>query len=280
MRIYKNIKTLFYSSVAIAAIVIPARAMAGPQGGSVAAGQANIAYSASKTDIYQSSDKAIIDWQSFDISAGEHTQFHQPSSSSITLNRVLDSKASEINGKLTANGHVMLINQSGVVFGAGSQVDVGSLTVTSADIDNADFMAGTYDFKHQGHKNATIINKGQISVKDAGLVNLVAPHVENDGVIVAKMGKIHLASADSFTLDMAGDGLTQIMLSDEDAERLVRNSGTISAEGGYVALTAGKARNLVDTLVENTGVIEASSMTTRGGTIILAVTIKAKANAQ
>ncbi|MBG79022.1 MAG: hypothetical protein CL570_08360 [Alphaproteobacteria bacterium] len=269
MRIHKNVKSLFYSSAALAALLLPARATAAPQGGVVSAGQATISYNAAKTDIVQSSNKAIIDWQSFDISAGEHTQFHQPSSSSITLNRVHDSKASEINGKLTANGHVMVINQSGVVFGAGSQVDVGSLTVTSADIDNADFMGGTYDFKHQGDKDAAIINKGQISVKDAGLVNLVAPHVENDGVIVAKMGKIHLASADSFTLDMAGDGLTQIALREDDAQKIIRNTGTISAEGGKIALTAGMARGLVDALIDNSGVIEASSMTEQGGQIIL-----------
>lgn len=243
--------------------------MAAPEGGSVAAGSATITQSGVKTDIHQSSNKAIIDWRSFDIRSGEHTQFHQPSSSSVTLNRINDVKASQIDGKLTANGHIMLINPNGVVFGSGAQVDVGSLTATSADIDNTKFMAGDYDFDKAGDANASIINDGLITAKEAGLVNLVAPRVENNGVIYAKMGKVRLTAAEKFTLDLAGDNLINIAVSDEDAAKIVQNTGNIDVEGGTVALTAAKARNIVDNMVINSGVITASSMTKKGGKIIL-----------
>lgn len=267
MRRFKKI--LLASSAASLSLMAAFPALAAPEGGTVIGGSANIAQHGKKTDIYQSSNKAIIDWRSFDIAPDEHTQFHQPSSSAIALNRIKDTKASRIDGKLTANGHVMLINPNGIVFGAGSQVDVGALTASTADIDNDDFMAGKLDFNKAGAPDAEIINKGNITAGEAGLVNLVAPKVENQGIITAKLGKVQLAAADTFTLDMAGDGLIQVAITDEDASKLARNKGIISAEGGYVAITAAKARNFVDSLVENSGIIEASSMTSQGGKIIL-----------
>lgn len=272
MDINKEMKTILYSSAALITMLSMSTALANPQGGAVTAGTASIHNNGLKTDIYQNSNKAIIDWNSFDINTNEHTQFHQPSASSITLNRIHDTKASQINGQLTANGHIMLLNQNGVVFGNNAQVDVGSITVTTADIDNEDFMAGVYDFKYAGDLEAAIINHGSITARDAGLVNLVAPQVENKGLIFAKMGKVQMAAADTFTLDLAGDGFIQIALSDEDATRLVKNSGHISAESGYVALTAVTARNIIDSLVENSGVIEAKGLETEGGKIILSAT--------
>lgn len=265
----RTTRSILYTSAAVLSLVASGTAFAGPEGGSVSRGSATITTSGKKTDIRQSSDKVILDWRSFDIGSDEHTEFHQPSKNAIALNRINDTKASQINGKLTANGNIMLINPNGVVFGAGSQVDVGSLTATTADIDDDDFMAGKMDFKHAGHTAGAIVNNGNISVKDAGLVNFVAPTVENNGVIVAKLGKVQLAAADTFTLDMAGDGLLQVEVSADESQKIARNSGTISAEGGYVAVTAAKARGLIDSLVDNSGVIEASSMTTKGGKIVL-----------
>ncbi len=263
-------RSLLLTSAAVVALsVTPHTAMAAPEGGVVVGGSANISQSGTKTDIHQHSNKAILDWRSFDITSQEHVEFHQPSSSAMTLNRIRDTKPSQIDGKLTANGHVMLINPNGVVFGAESQVDVGSLTATTADIDNDDFMAGNLGFNKAGQLDGAIINRGSITVKEAGLVNLVAPRVENHGVIQAKLGKIQLAAADTFTLDMAGDGLLQVAVTQDQAAKLARNTGRITAEGGTIALTASHARTIVDSLVENTGILEATSMTQIGGKVIL-----------
>lgn len=262
-------RQILCASVAALSLVAASAAQAAPEGGAVSRGSASISQNGKKTDIHQSSSKVILDWRSFDIGADEHTEFHQPSRSAIALNRINDTKASQINGKLTANGNIMLINPNGVVFGKGAQVDVGSLTATTANIDNDDFMAGKMDFKHAGNADAYIVNQGKISVKEAGLVNFVAPKVVNDGVIVAKLGKVQLAATDTFTLDMAGDGLIQVAVDETETQKIASNKGAILAEGGYVAVTAGKARNLVDSLVENTGVIAAASMTKKGGKVIL-----------
>ncbi len=82
---------------------------ANPSGGVVAAGAADIVESGKKLDVHQHTDRAVIDWRSFNIEVDEHTQFHQPSSGSIAVNRVNNANPSHILGKLSANGNIVLI---------------------------------------------------------------------------------------------------------------------------------------------------------------------------
>ncbi|WP_082413755.1 filamentous hemagglutinin N-terminal domain-containing protein [Azospirillum brasilense] len=103
-------------------------------------------------EILQSTDKAIINWKSFSIDAGEKVTFQQPSASSVTLNRVTGADPSKIMGSLSANGTVMLVNPNGVVIGAGAKVDVGGLVATTANISDANFMAGKYQFDQALHQ--------------------------------------------------------------------------------------------------------------------------------
>lgn len=232
-------------------------ALANPEGGTVVGGSADFAYNGNKLDVYQHTNRAVIDWRSFNIGAMEHTQFHQPGADSLVVNRINDINPSRIDGKLSANGHVVLINPNGVMFGAGSRVDVGSLTATTADITNDDAMAGHMNFTAAGHANGKIVNAGHITARDAGLVTLVAPQVENSGVIEARLGKVTLASAETFTIDMAGDGLVKVAVDRAQFQQHVKNSGVIQADGGRVVMTAGAARDIVDSLIVNTGQIRA-----------------------
>ena len=222
----------------------PVIVYANPQGGVVSAGQAAITQSGKELDVNQTSDKAVIDWRSFNINADELTVFHQPSSSSMTLNRVGDVNPSQILGLLTANGQVVLVNPNGVFFGPNSTVDVSGLVASTANITNGDFMAGNLNFSQAGNPNASIINEGTITAQDAGLVGFVAPSVVNNGVINARLGKVQLSSGDTFTLDMAGDKLISVAVSDEVKQQIASNTGTITADGGTIALTAA-ARELL-----------------------------------
>ncbi|MBN8521453.1 MAG: filamentous hemagglutinin N-terminal domain-containing protein [Alphaproteobacteria bacterium] len=246
-------------------------ALANPEGGQVAAGQASITSSGSTLTIDQTTDRAVIDWQGFDIAPDEHTEFRQPSDQSFTLNRVRAGGASQIDGRLTANGRIAIVNPQGVYFGRGAQVDVGGLVATTADIDTQDFMENRMNFSSPGATSGRIVNDGYITAREAGLVGLVAPDVENNGVIEARLGRVALASGDHFTLDMTGDGLIQVGVSDSTAQHIV-NTGLIRAEGGHVALTAGAARETVDSLIVNRGTIEANSIGSRNGKIILSAT--------
>lgn len=249
-------------------VVLPV--YANPQGGQVAAGSTSQHTSGNHLAITQHTDKAVIDWRSFDIEAGESTTFHQPSRDSVVLNRVNSHDPSRIMGSLSANGNVMLVNPNGVLFGRDSKVDVGGLIATTSNITNQDFMAGNLHFNATGNPDATITNKGHITAKDAGLVGLVAPNVQNHGVIQAKLGKVQLASGDQFSVDLYGDGLVNMAVSDKVGAQLVANTGSISAEGGTIALTAAAGRDIVNSLIHVEGELHAPSIQQHEGKIIIA----------
>ena len=243
---------------------------ANPEGATVAAGQASVDEQGSKLNVRQSTQKAIIDWRSFNIEQNEHTQFYQPNSKSITLNRINQGSPSQIDGKLSANGRLILVNPDGVFFSGSSSVDVAGLVATSAGISNHDFMSGKMNFGIAGNPAAKIINEGRITARDAGLVGFVAPHVENRGVIEARLGSVQLSSGETFVMDMAGDGIIGVAVEKNSLQnQIAKNSGRISADGGSVQLTAAAARSHVNSLVTNTGTIEARSVGKKNGKIVL-----------
>ena len=98
-----------------------------PQGAQVLAGQVQIQQAVNQLTVQQQSSKAIINWQSCDIGQQATVQFQQPGSDAVALNRVQSGTASQIYGKLVANGQVFLLNANGVLFGPDAQVDVGAL---------------------------------------------------------------------------------------------------------------------------------------------------------
>ena len=88
---------------------------ANPTGGVVVMGDAQIQSTfPGLTTIHQQTNNAVINWSTFNIGSGEHTNFIVPSATSATLNRVLDGGPSLLNGTLTSNGQVFLINASGI----------------------------------------------------------------------------------------------------------------------------------------------------------------------
>ncbi len=257
-------------------------AWANPEGGNVAAGSVTIQQTTpSRLDVLQQSDKAIIDWQGFDIDIGEHTNFQQPSSSAITLNRVQSHDPSHILGRLTANGQIFLVNPNGLFFGRDSQTDVAGLVATTAGIKNQDFLNGRYVFDiAPDNPNAAVVNRGQIHSADNGFVVLAAPSVSNEGQMHARLGKVSLAGTNTFTVDFEGDGLLTFGIgsdvtqqpADENSkvvDALVSNSGQILVDGGIVEMTARTAEALVANVINMDGVIQARSVEERNGTIIL-----------
>jgi filamentous hemagglutinin family protein len=238
-----------------------------PTGGVVTAGQASISSNGSTTTITQSSANVIIDWQSFSIGAGNTVQFMQPGRTSVALNRVLGADPSVILGNLTANGNVFLLNPNGVLFGTGASVSVGGLVASTMGITDADFMAGHYAFANAG--GGSIINQGRIGAASGGYVALMGRSVSNQGVITARLGSVALAGGEAVTLDVAGDGLLNVSVSKGAVNALVSNGGLIQADGGRVLLTAQAAGNLLDTVVNNTGTIQAQTIQDHNGTILL-----------
>jgi fibronectin-binding autotransporter adhesin len=253
-------------------------AAANPKNGTVVGGSAKIDQSDPKnTKIVQSSDRAAINWQGFDIGAGETTTFLQPSSSSVMLNRVTGSDPSVIAGRLQANGQIILVNQNGITFTRGSQIDVNTLIATPANITDANFMAGRMKFDIPSPvPGATVHNEGTITVAERGLAALVAPGTANSGVISAKLGKVVLGGAETFTLDLYGDGLLAFDVTSKlkgagalggGAGAAVSNTGTITAEGGRVLLTADVVDTVVTTAINLGGEISARTAGAAAGTV-------------
>ncbi|QNM91472.1 beta strand repeat-containing protein [Aliarcobacter cryaerophilus] len=231
---------------------------AAPSGGVVTSGDANISQAGKVTNISQSTQKASINWNKFDIASDETVNFKQPNSSSITLNRVVGNEKSIINGALNANGQVWIINSNGVLFGKGASINTSGLLATTKDISDADFQAGNYNFK--GNSKESVINLGTIDVINSGSVILAANEVRNEGTIKAIRGKIHLAGADEYTVNLNGNSLVNLTVNKGVLDSLVKNSGTIISNGGEVYLTTNAVNDLLKGVVNNTGVIEANSL--------------------
>ncbi len=221
-------------------------------GGTVTAGGATITNpDATTTVITQTTDKAIIQWTNFSIDAGSLVQFLQPGSGSVVLNRVVGADPSVILGSLQANGNVFLLNGNGIVFGAGSQVNVGGLVASTLSLEDSKFLNGQYEFKQDpGLPLSYVINQGSISA--TGFVALAAPLVENGGAISAPGGSIYLLGASEVLLDISGD-------------RLISYSIGTQA-GGTVVIPTQYLSDPVKAVVNFAGVVEAGSVVENGGT--------------
>jgi len=241
-------------------------ALANPSGATVTTGAANIATSGNKMTI-TTSDQVAINWQNYNIAKGETVQYIQPSVNSVALNRVTGNDASAIYGTLAANGKVFLINSNGVLFAPGSAVNVGSLVASTRNITDSDFIAGKNTFS--GDSNAAIVNQGTITASTGGYVALLGAQAQNTGFIVANQGTVALAGGNAVTLDMAGDGFLNLVVDQSALKASVANSGVIQADGGKVYMSARTADALAGTVVNNSGKIQAQSMTSKNGVIIL-----------
>lgn len=243
-----------------------ATAYALPEGGQVAAGQAAITTAGSTMTIAQQTAQAIINWQNFGIGSGEAVHINQPNSQAMLLNRVVGSNPSEIFGQLTANGQVILVNPNGVFFRPGSSVDVGGLTASTLNIANEDFLKGQLRFA--GDSQNPVINAGNITAQN-GYVNLLAKEVVNEGIIAAQTGSVNLAAGSGMSLDYNGDGKMTVAVTDGAYQSAVANKKLIQADGGLVVMTASGKDALMDSAVNNSGMIQANTLGEATGQISL-----------
>ena len=257
-------------SLASALVLAPVTALGAslPSNGQVVSGQGSIASNGKDMTINQGSNKLAIDWNSFDIGAGNSVTFAQPSSKAVALNRVTGGDASAILGNLNANGQVFLVNPNGILFGKSASVNVGGLVASTLDLPVAEFNKGNYQFKGNGTPGA-VVNQGKLTAADGGAVALLGGSVSNQGVIVANQGTVALAAGNAMTLDFAGDGLLNVQVDESVANALAENQQLIRAKGGQVILTAKASDALLQTVVNNTGVIEAQTLGSKAGKIVL-----------
>lgn len=244
-----------------------------PHGAEVKAGVAKLDYTIqNELHIHQQSNRAVLDWESFDIGKDALTQFHQNGTQAIAINRVVGPQIdpTHILGTLKSNGTVVVLDNNGVIFGQDAVLDVGGIIASTGRIDTKSFMNGTNSLEITDiDNNGSIINQGSITVAEAGIASFVAPTIINEGKITAKMGRVALASSDKVTLDLYGDGLIEIALDDTMSNALIQQKGEISADGGYIQISTAKAKSSIDNLINMDGVTSASSARVVGGKIVL-----------
>jgi filamentous hemagglutinin family protein len=236
-----------------------------PTGGQIVSGSGSISQNGAAMTVNQGSDKLIANWNSFNIGSQASVNFAQPGAASVALNRVLGSDPSYLFGHLTANGQVFLINPSGVIFGPSARVDVGGLVASTLGLGDQDFLSGSYRFANAGGAGS-VLNQGRISGK---VVALLGPRVSNQGSIAAPGGTVALAAGDRVSLDFAGEGLLTANVQQAAVNALAENKGLIQADGGTVVMTAKSAGDLLATVVNNEGIIQAHGIVQRNGRILL-----------
>ncbi len=267
------IASLLYPLAASSFIIGAASVYAAPTGGEVTSGEASIKQSGNVTQITQSSNTASLDWQTFNVNAAESVNFIQPSAAAVAINRIYDQNASQILGTINANGRLFLQNPNGFIFGKNAVIDVNSIIATTLNIN--DQGNGRYVLAADKHNNGQIINRGLIHAATGGSVSLVANSVDNQGTIIADYGHINLASGRQATIDFDGDGLIRFAVdaetinNDQQVKDAIKNSGSLQANGGTIALTAKTAQGVFDQAINNEGLIEAGRIANIGGEIHL-----------
>ena len=232
-----------------------------PTGGQVTAGSATINQTGNTLNINQASQKAALNWQTFNIGTNGTVNFVQPNSNAVALNRIGGNSASEIYGHLNANGQVFLMNPNGILFGRGSQVNVGGIVATTMQLGDADFLAGNYNFSNAGV--GSVANYGLINATNS--VALLGSDVSNQGSIFATTAS--LVSGNTVALDVSTDGLIRARVVDAAVQANIANSGDINAT--QITLSAGQAKDTLNRVVNNSGVIKATGFSSLNGEITL-----------
>ncbi|HHE9517497.1 TPA: filamentous hemagglutinin N-terminal domain-containing protein [Haemophilus influenzae] len=260
-----------------------------PQEDKVVVGKATFdKTTADKMTINQESDKVQINWHSFDIGKDKEVIFKQPDANSVAYNRVTGGNASQIQGKLTANGKVYLANPNGVIITQGAQINVAGLLATTKDLEkiSENGNSNSYQFTRKTKdgqvvknrqvlkdglvvKEGQVINEGNITAQDFVVLN--GDEVINKGNINVEKnstinGKVYLSSGEDFTFTLP-DSVISVALEDNTVQSIVKNEGSIKA--GEITLSAKGRNQVLDSLVMNNGVLEATKVSSKNGKVVL-----------
>lgn len=240
-----------------AAFLIPSvAALAQPQGAQVVRGQASLTRTGDTT-VIRAADRTIINYQRFDVPAGQTVRFEQPTATSRVLNRVAGPDPSTIAGRLEANGIVYITNPAGVLFARGAVVDVGGLYAAAGRLSDADFLAGRHRFTSL---SGPVENLGEIRARQVALLGATVRHA---GTIVAPQGMVALLAGDEALIGQReGRFFARVNGTGERRQAGVASEGTISAPGGRVMLGAADGYAAA---ITHTGTLAGTDVTIRGG---------------
>jgi parallel beta-helix repeat protein len=274
----KLLSSTALTAASLAALVIPANAQAQsipdnalPSGEVVTHGSADYDRSTDNVlKITQNSGTVSADYfGGFNIGKDAAVLMVQKSSDKFVHIDKSD-KVSIINGLFSGNGTNFILNRDGILIGENAVIDMGGFVASTGELGaGTDLDAGKIELNNFGSGAIDIKGGATISVADAGIAAFVSPTIRNAGVINAKLGKVAFAAGEKVTLDLYGDNLVEIAVSDKLADAIIEHTGAINAEGGVVQMTAQAAKEAVDNIINVKGVVTVASATQQGGKIIL-----------
>jgi filamentous hemagglutinin len=256
----------------------------------VTSGNATATQVGNTLTVNQTSANAILNWQSFNISADGSVRFQQPASSSVALNRIYQQSPSSIFGSLSANGQVYLVNPNGIVFGKTATVNVGGIIASSLGISDAHFNAGLLSPSILGNPdqtqraafsaadntvspvaaadgttnpgNVTVAAGAQISTQ-GGRILLAGTNVSNAGTLTAPDGQIVLAAGQKIYLQANTDQSLRGLIVEVDQGGTAENelSGVLSSDRGNVSM--------IGLAVNQNGHISATTAVSANGSVRL-----------
>jgi filamentous hemagglutinin family protein len=237
------------------AMAIASSAYANPTGMSVVAGQATAQTIGNLMQI-TNTPGAILNWQQFNIDVGQTTQFIQQNTASQVFNRVTGGDVSQILGTLQSNGQVFLINPAGVFFGQGAVVDTAGFLASTLAASNTDLLNGHLRFNDSTGTAGNIVNQGSLTTHSGGSIVLLAPSIENSGIIHAD-GEVLLAAGHSVTIVDMRHPTIGLTVAAKEGDKVVNLGQIIS-----------KNASLFSHLVKNSGVVEATGAQVGEGGVI------------
>jgi filamentous hemagglutinin family protein len=235
-------------------------AIAAPQGERVVKGKATFERDGANTHITTGTKETIVDYDRFDVGSGESVRIDQPTSRSRILNRVPRGDESRIDGSLSSNGIVYILNPAGVFLGNHAVVDVGGLVAGAGSLSNKDFMRGVD--RITGVQGDVGVAEGA-QVQATRDVLLVGRHVENLGEIASERGMIAIVAGRSVMLTRHGSHLLLDVDAPEepaDGQFALTQAGTLEAQ--HVTLSAGDSYSLA---MNHTGITRAGEIEAHAG---------------
>lgn len=230
-----------------------------------------IANGTTTVTIEQTGAKAVLNWETFNVGRNTLVDFNQQADWAA-LNRVNDplARPSQIQGRISAEGTVLIVNRNGVMFGGTSQVNTRNLVAAAAEFSDEQFLQrGLYSAQQNTAPAASFTDAaGKVIVEagarietaasndvrqGGGYVLLLGSEVHNAGSITTSRGQTLLAAGDEFVI-RKGVGTEANTFSttrgnevlarrDEDsATGEVRNTGLITAREGDITLTGHRVR--------------------------------------
>jgi filamentous hemagglutinin family protein len=269
-------------------------------------------------NIKQTASQALLHWETFNVGGQTTVNFDQSAGGAdsgkwIAFNKVFDptAKPSQIRGKINAQGQVYIINQNGIIFGAGSQVNARTLVASSLPINDVlrergilnqeaknvrllldgalrDNSIGTGKIGDVVVESGAILSAPSNEAKSGGRIILAGANVENNGSLLAPDGQVILAAGLQVGFEASSEatlrGLKPYIgkvsgLKDSNNIDVLSSATTAGTakNNGLIEVTRGSAY-LAGSQVHQNGVIQSSTSVALNGRVDLMANYAATPN--